>query len=241
MKYAALLALLLSGTAAASTMAELKSTLAGMQGQGSLRGTFESRQTKTGEDSPRPETITVSVKVEDAAGELRIGWDRALLQKAVEASLRSPKPDSELTMAINGNSANRISAAVNYASRLLNIVSTGQVKAERMETWQGKPARVIEVAYTAPVDANNSLKIKENSHTAKVWLGADGVPLGATLSHSVRASFMVFISFEEKSTESFTFSNMGNRLVALRREEQGMRKGAGQDGTFKNLYTFTPQ
>ncbi|MFD2366346.1 hypothetical protein [Pseudoduganella sp. GCM10020061] len=241
MKYAALLALLLSGTAAASSLADLKAALAGMQGQGSLKGTFEARQTKTEEDAPKPETTTVSVKVEDAAGELRIGWDRAVLQRAMEASLRSPKPDSDLAMAINANSANRISAAVNYASRLLNIISTGQVKAERMDTWQGKPARMIEVAYTPPVDANGSLKMKENAHTAKVWLGADGIPAGALLTHSVRASFMVFISYEEKSTESYTFAHIGNRLVALRREEQGVRKGAGQDGTFRNLYTFTPQ
>ena len=241
MKYAALLALLLSGTAAASSLPELKNTLAAMQGQGSLRGTYEARTSKTGEDSNKPETTTVSVKVEDTAGELRIGWDRALLQRAMDASLKSPKPDAALTMAINANSANRISAAVNYASRLLNIVSTGQVKAERMDSWQGKPARLVELAYTPPVDANNSLKIKENAHTAKVWLGADGVPVAAVLSHSVRASFMVFISYEEKGTESYTFANVGNRLVALRREEQGMKKGAGQDGTYRNLYTFTPQ
>lgn len=240
MKYAALLALLLSSTAAASTLSELKAALGGMQGQGNLRGTFESRQTRTSEEEGKPETTTLSVKVEDSAGELRIGWDHGLLKRALEASQRTPKPDAELSMAINTTSAGRIAGAVNYAPRLLNILSGGQVKADRMDSWQGKPARLLEVAYMPPIDAGSSLKIKENLHSARVWVGADGVPLAATLSHSLRASFMVFISYEEKSTESYVFGNMADRLVVLRREEQGSKKGAGQDGTFRNVYTFTP-
>ncbi|HEU4850916.1 MAG TPA: hypothetical protein VFT37_02045 [Telluria sp.] len=241
MKYAALLALLVSSTVSASTLSDLKAALGAMQGQGTLRGTYEARQSKTEEESGKPETTTVSAKVEDTSGELRIGWDRGLLQRAMEQSQRTPKPDTELSMAINQNSANRIAGAVNYAPRLLNIIATGQVKSERSEAWQGKPARVLEVAYTPPIDGNSSLKVKENSHTAKLWLGADGVPLAASFSHSVRASFMVFISYEEKSTENYVFAQVANRLVALKREEQGMRKGAGQDATFRNVYTFTPQ
>lgn len=241
MKSAALLALLLSGTAAASSLADLKTALGGMQGQGSLRGTFESRQSKTGEDDAKPETTTLSVKVEDSAGELRIGWDNGLLKRALEASQRAPKPEAELSMAINGTSASRIAGSVNYAPRLLGILASGQVKSERMDSWQGKPARLLEMSYLPPIATGSSLKIKENVHTAKVWLGADGVPLAATLSHSVRASFMVFISYEEKSSESYVFGHVANRLVALRREEHSVKKGAGQDGTFRNVYTFTPQ
>jgi len=41
------------------------------------------------------------------------------------------------------------------------------------------------------------------------------------------------------SKEDFTFGVVANRLVVLKREDQGSEKGMGNESTFRNQYTFT--
>ncbi|MDC8759266.1 hypothetical protein [Janthinobacterium fluminis] len=244
MKYAAFAAFLLCNTASATGLDDLKAALAPLQGQGVLRGTYEAREQKTDleKNGAKPELAQVSALVEDDAGGLQIHWDRALLKRAADESRPAKgKKSDALTQAIGSSSAPRIAAAVNYAPKLLQQLASSQLKQERVDTYQGKPARLLEINFTPPDEDNDKVKVKENTHLAQVWLGADGLPLAASVTHKVKVSFMVFLSYETTSKEELLFSAQANRLVVLRREEQGNEKGMGSEGKFSRLYTFTPK
>lgn len=241
MKFSPLLLLLLANAAGATGLDDMKSALAGLQGQGVLRGTYEVHQTSTDLESKKgPESTAAAAQVSDDGSALDIRWDRGLLKRAADDAARA-KPDNKLQMLIGQTSATRLASTVNYAPKLLDMLAHAQLRSEKTDTYQGKPARLLELSMKPPVEENGKVSIKENSHIAQVWIGADGLPLAATVAHKVRASFMVFISYEESSKEDMVFSVANNRLVLVKREEQGMRKGAGSDATYRNLYTFTPR
>ncbi len=246
MKSLPLLALLIANCALANGLDDLKTALAPLQGQGALRGTYEAKETKTNlSDKPaKPaESATASALVDEDASGFQIRWDRALLKRAAdEASpARGASKKEALNALIGSSSAPKVAQAVNYAPRLLQYLATGTLKSERADTYQGKSARVLEVMITPQEEENDKVKVKENSHLARIWVGADGLPLAATIDHSIKVSMMVFLSYEKASKEEMTFGVMANRLVLLKREDQGKEKGLGNESQYRNLYTFTPK
>jgi hypothetical protein len=124
---------------------------------------------------------------------------------------------------------------------LLDTLAHSQLVSEKADTYQGKPARLVQLVYTPPIEDMSKVSIKENAHTAQMWIGADGLPLAAVMTHKLRGSFMMFISFEQASRDELVFNVVNNRLVLAHRDEQGTRKGPGGDGTYHNTYVFTPK
>lgn len=245
MKFAALLALLFAHSAFASGLDDLKVALATLQGQGSLRGTYEARQYKNDleKKSRGPESASASAQVEDDADGFQIRWDRAVLKRAMAEAKPGKSANSvePLTSLIGSASATKLAQVVNYAPVLLQTLSVGQLKSERADTWNGKPARLLELTIAEQDPEDDKVSMKENVRTAQVWIGQDGIPLAASFSRKVRAKVMMFMSFEMSNKDDYTFGVVANRLVVLKREEQGTAKGMGSDTQFRNSYTFTPK
>lgn len=246
MKYAALLAFAFTNTAFANGLDDLKAALAPLQGQGALRGAYEARETRhllDAKPAKGPETVTALAHVAEDASGLEIRWDRALLKRAADegSMAKGARRKEALNQLIGSTTAPRVAQAVNYAPRLLQYLATGTLRGERMDAWNGKPARLIEVVVVPQEAENDKVSIKENTHVAQIWLGADNLPLAATIQHNVKASLMVFMSYEKSSKEEMSFGVAANRLVVLRREEAGKEKGPGMDSEFRNHYTFTPK
>jgi hypothetical protein len=238
-------AILLCGSAQANGLDDLKAALSPLQGHGALRGAYEVRETRTdlARGGKGPETTQASALVEEDASGLSIRWERSLLRKAADESspAKGAGKKEALSALIAQSSAPRLSIALNYAPRLLQSLFMSQYRSERTEQWQGRPTRVVEVLISPQEVPNESVNIKENTIVAQFWLGADGVPLAASTVHTVKAKFMVFMSYEKTTREEFSFATMSNRLVVLKRDSQGKEKGPGIDNTFQNLYTFTPK
>jgi hypothetical protein len=246
MKRLALISLLFSSSAFASGLDDLRTALAPLQGQGALRGAYEARETRhmlDAKPAKAPETVAASALVAEDANGLEIRWDRALLKRASEeGSLgKGAKRKEGLNLLIGSTSAPRVAQALNYAPQLLQYLATAQLRGERMDAWNGKPARLIEVLVVPEEEENSKVSIKDNSHVARIWLGPDNLPLGATIVHNVKASIMVFLTYEKSSKEELTFSVAANRLVVTKREDAGKEKGPGMDSTFRHLYFFTPK
>jgi hypothetical protein len=245
MKYAALLVLLLSNAAFANGLDDLRTALGPLQGQGSVRGTFEGRQFKQEIDKKdkAPENATASAQVEEDATGLQVRWDRATLKRAAEESSppKGAKRSESLSTLIGTSSALRVANLVNYAPAFLRSLDGAQLKSERTDSYQGRPARVLELSLVEREPDDEHVSMKENAHTAQVWLGADNVPLAATVTHKRKAKVMVFLSFEQQAKEDFVFSVVANRLVVLKRDEQGTAKGIGSDAQYRNTYSFTPK
>lgn len=233
--------LTLAGSAQANGLDDMKTALAALQGQSALRGNYDIRQTTTDLDKGTPaQTVAATVQVEEDGGALALRWDRALLKRAADEDKR-PKSGDHLSSLIAGTTATRLADVVNYAPKMLDTLAHSQFVSEKADTYQGKPARLLQLTYTPPMEENSKVSIKENAHVAQVWIGADGVPLAVNMTHKLRGSFMMFISFEQSSRDELVFNVVNNRLVLARRDEQGTRKGAGSDATYHNVYVFTPR
>lgn len=245
MRYAALLALLFANSAFATGLDDLRGALAALQGQGTLRGTYEVRQQTTDldEKDKTPDSGSAVAQVEEDASGLTVRWDRAAIKRANEQAwaAKGGKKGQALSTLIGSTSALRVAGAVNYAPSMLHALEGAQLKSERSDSWQGKSARMLELSLVEAAPAEEKVKMKESTHTAHIWLGADGAPLGATVVHKRKASVMVFLSFEQESREEFVFGVLANRLVLLKRDEQGTAKGLGSTSQYRNTYTFTPR
>ena len=244
MKYAALLAFLFANAAWANGLDDMRHALGSLQGQGALRGTFDARQSKQEVEKDKvPETASASAFVEDDGGNLTIRWDRATLKRAADEASppHNGRPKHMLSTVLGTSSALRIDSAVNYAPDFLRALEGAQLKSERADTYQGKPARLLELALVERNPDDEHVSMKESAHIAKVWVGADNVPLAASITHRRKAKVLVFLSFEQQSKEDFAFSVAANRLVVLKRDEQGTATGLGSDGQYHNTYSFTPK
>jgi hypothetical protein len=244
MKYFTLLALLFANAASANGLDDLRGALGQLQGQGTLRGTFEARSQKTEIGKGKaPEVASATAYVEEDASGFSLRWDRAVLKRAADEA-RPPKgvkKSEALSTLIGSTSALKIANSVNFAPAMLRMLEDGQLKSERADAWQGKPARLVELSLVEPKPDEEQVKMKESVHTAQVWLAPDGTPLAATVTHQRKASVMVFLTFEQNAKEDFVFSVAGNRLVVLKRDEQGTAKGLGSDAQYRNTYTFSPK
>lgn len=243
----AVLALLgMCGAARANGLDDMRSALAGLQGLGTLHGAYEVRETRTNfaaKPARGPETLQVAAQVSDEASALEIRWDKGLLKRAAEESsiAKGAARRDALANLIAQTTAARVANAVNYAPRLLQTLALARFKSERMDSYRGKPARLVELVVTPEEVPNDAISIKDNTIVAQFWLGPDNLPLATVAQHQVDAKFMVFMSYERNAREEYTFAVVANRLVVLKRESQGKEKGPGIDNEFSNIYTFTPR
>jgi hypothetical protein len=236
MKYLTLLALLFAHPCFANGLDDLRGALGTLQGASTLRGTFDARQQSTEKGKPT-EAAHAKAFVEEDEVSLQVRWDRSVLKRANDEA-RPPKGTKKheaLSTLIGAASAVRISNTMNYAPVFLKSLEDAQLKSERADTWQGKPARQLELSLVEPNPDEEHVKMKESTHTAQVWTAPDGTPLAARIAHKRKASVMVFISFEQVAKEDFVFGVVGNRLVVLKRDEQGSQ------AEYRNTYTFEPK
>ena len=71
-----------------------------------------------------------------------------------------------------------------------------------------------------------------------VNLGADGIPISAESTHTVKARFFL-VTFEETGTDSWTFGGFGDHLVALRHIKTQSGSGMGQKLAVSTTTTIT--
>lgn len=130
MRYAALLALLFANSAFATGLDDLRGALAALQGQGTLRGTYEVRQQTTDLDGKdkTPDSGSAVAQVEDDASGLTVRWDRAAIRRANEQAwaAKGGKKGQALSTLIGSTSALRVAGAVNYAPSMLHALEGAQ-------------------------------------------------------------------------------------------------------------------
>lgn len=243
MRLAALLLLASAFTLQANGLDDLRVALGRMQGQDKLRGTFDvNTWAKAGKGKDMEEATGVaSAWVEDDAGGLLVRWDKALLRRAgeeVKAPKGAKKADSP-SLGLASITAKNVNDVMNYAPQMLRMLNASQLLQEKPEPYQGKPARLLEVKL-APESSDGKEKPKEHTYTARIWVGADGLPLGAAITDSVKAS-MFLISMEMLKQDDLTFAFIADRLVISRREERVNMKTLGVETQMRTLYTFAPK
>lgn len=209
----------------ADTFASLKEQLQRLPGSAPVKGTLDLKTWNKGGKGKEAEesTGTGSVWVEDTAQGLRLMWSRALVQQLEqEARLteKDPKAKTPLTTGLSSARPALVLDHVNAAGDLLRELERGKVLEEKAEPWNGQPARLLTLEVAPKVMSEEDKKrIKKHEARLQVWIGEGGLPLASRLTLNAKGSFML-MSFEMRSEQTTTFTKIGDRLVATRREKK---------------------
>ncbi len=227
----------------ANGLDELKVALGKLQGKAPIHGTYAVQYwNRSGMGKETEETTgSASARIEDDAAGLVVRWDRATLSHAAEESKakgEKGKTKDSPSAGITAVSALDMATAVDYAPKLLRLLERSELKQEVAETYQGKAARRLEFQVTPPMSEEDRKKLKDYSNTAQIWIGPDGLPLGATHITSTKAK-MLPISMDMQEQEEFSFTASAGRLLLVKHEERKNAKTLGIETQQRTLSTFT--
>lgn len=238
-----LVLILAGGLLRADSLSDLKSALARLNGQESIKASVDYQfWSKQGEEkSPSITEGQATTLVEDGPQGLKMAWSRVLIQTALQeakAQAKDPEQKDATRRAIQGLRALQVSEYLSGAEDLLQTLEQGQLTGETSEAWQGKPAKLLQFKVTPKLSKQNQKYVKEMEATAKVWIGADGVPLAAETQMRMKGRAMLVISFEQREKHAYRFTRVGNRLVVVHHALESSGSGGGQRGESKTVVTL---
>ncbi len=229
---AALLALCAAG-AHADGLAELKAALGRLQAQTPVKATLEVQSLERhGEGKDVDERAgEASVTVEDGARGLQVTYSRDLVAHMDAESRqkgRDPKAKSPTLLALGRLDSSDIDPMVSAVATLSRWVEQSVFTGERVEAWQGRPARRL--SFTVPVTTLQEAQrkyVKDYDGTLEIWIAADGTPLASASRTVVKGRAFVVVSFETHDESDASYGLLGDRLLTLRRETRTTTTGAG--------------
>jgi len=228
---------------AANGLDDLRSSLQKLQGGDPVKATLEHSFWRQVMDDKKP-TVSqgkVTAQLEDGPQGLKVAWGRGTLQQAAKelaAQEREPDRPAPTRTALRNVDPLEVGESLSHAEALLRDLAQAQVQEEKADTWQGRPARLLVLKLTPKIPESQRKYLKELKVDAKVWIGADGVPLAFSSSVAYKGSRM-FISFEGGNTQELQFTRIGNRLVATRTSSEDRSSGFGSSSQTKKTTTLT--
>jgi hypothetical protein len=234
---------LIGGLLQADSLADLKGMLSRLNGQESVKASVDYQfWSKQGDDKKPVITEGKATSfVEDGPSGLKMSWSHALIQTAAQearAQAKDPEKKASTRRAIEGLKAVAVSDYLNGAEELLRTLEQGQLIEEKSEAWQGKAAKLLRFKITPKLSKQDQKYVKELEATAKVWIGADGLPLAAETQVHMKGRALLVISFEQVQKESFQFVRSGNRLVVVHHTQESSGSGGGERGQNKTLVSL---
>jgi hypothetical protein len=183
----------------------------------------------------------VGGEVADGADGLQIRWSRALLRQARQEERRRALDPEETTPTRDGlvqvqaiDLANRLDAAVSLRDEL----SRATLIEEKEDQLDGAPARLLVVKLVPSLQARERRYLKELEAIGRIWLGPDGLPLAAEARLHGKGRIFLVITFETEVKQSWRFMRAGDRLVAVRHEDQRRWGGAGEHGERRSSWVL---
>lgn len=237
------LALPLAGPLSGNGLDDLRAALQKLPGGDPVRATMEHSFWRQTTDDKKP-TVTqgkVSALVDDGPQGLKVTWARPLLQQAsreLAAQEKEPERTAPTRLALRNVDPLEAAEFLNHAEALLRDLAQAQVVEERAETWQGRPAKLLVLKLSPRIPENQRKYLKELKVDAKVWVGADGLPLAFSSQVAFKGSRM-FISFEGGNAQELHFARVGNRLLVTRTTSEDRSSGFGASQQTKKTTTLT--
>ncbi len=72
--------------------------------------------------------------------------------------------------------------------------------------------------------------LKDLDAVGRIWLGPDGLPLAAEARLLGKGRIFLVITFETEVRQAWRYARVGDRLVALRHDDERRWEGAGDRG-----------
>ncbi|MDP1831979.1 MAG: hypothetical protein Q8K67_07960 [Geothrix sp.] len=227
----------------ANGLDDLRTALQKFQGAEPVKATLEHSFWRQTMDDKKPIVTQgrISAQLEDGPQGLRVSWSRPTLQQAMKelaAQEREPDRTAPTRTALRNVDPVEASESLNHAEALLRDLAQAQVQEEKAEPWQGRPARLLVLKLAPRIPESQKKYLKELKVEARVWIGADGLPLAFSSSVAYKGSRM-FISFEGGNTQELRFAPIGNRLVVTHATSEDRNAGFGASSQTKKTTTVT--
>jgi hypothetical protein len=235
---------LTGGTAWADGLSDLKAALARTQGTSTISATFSATTwRREGEGKDLEETSgAASVQIEEGINGLRLQYSRDAMMRA-DAESRAREKDSKAKTPFT-NALRALNAAeardLTWASQhLLRSLEKTTYKSERADTLNGKAVRVVSFEIgTDRIPEKERKYVKKFDGSIDVWIDNEGVPLQSVLKYSVSGRAFLVITYDGESSEEFTYTLVGDRLIALRKEVRSKTTSSAEKSEEKTVRTL---
>jgi len=229
----------------ADTLSDLKIALAALDGRGTIKARVEVGLVQRNDEAAKddPAALTVAALVEDGPQGLTITWDHALLQATateVEAKGKDPNKSTPTRNSMDDLRPSALNEYLDARPRVLRLLDQAQLTEEKDVVWEGQPTRLLTFKWTPPLSDKDKKFIKEAEGTARLRLGADGLPVAVEIREHAKGRALLVISFETTETEEIRFAKTGGRLVVTHYEHETRSSGGGQTGMRKSFITLRP-
>ncbi|MCX7219173.1 MAG: hypothetical protein NTY70_09610 [Burkholderiales bacterium] len=178
-----LMLLTLWGPARADGLADLKAALSRLQGQSPLKATIELKSVRRlGEGKELEESSAhASLSVEDGARGMQVFYSKETLMRAeseARAKGKDPKNKTPTVTALSELSTAELRPMVAAVLGLSRQIEEGVFKGEKLDTYNGKPARLLSFEFSMDRLTERERKyVKKMESTLDLWIAADGTPL----------------------------------------------------------------
>ncbi len=238
---------LFCGAAQADGLADLKAALNRMQGQTPLKATIEVKTwNRQGEGKELEETQgQASVVVEDGTRGLQILYGKDMLGRLEVEELAKEKNSKTKTPTLSASKelgSNEMRPMISAAPGMLRALEKHVLKSEKIENYNGKPARLLSFDLPLeklPEEARKYVKKFEGG--LDIWIAADGTPLASRAHQNMSGRAFVVVSFESKNENEAVYSLLGDRLITVRKESKNTSSGMGEKGESKVIKTLQLQ
>jgi hypothetical protein len=183
----------------------------------------------------------VTGEVAERADGMEIHWGPVVLQQARDEERRhganpgSPTPARDgLTQVHAIDLANRLDAA----GSLRDELSRATLIEEKDDLLDGAPVRLLVVKLAPVLQPRERRYLKDLDAVGKLWLGPDGLPLAAEARVHGKGRVFLIITFETEIRQSWRYTRVGDRLVAIRHEDERRWDGAGEQGERRSAWVL---
>lgn len=231
----------------ADGLSDLKAALVRLQGQTPVKALVEAKTwNRQGEGKDQEETQGLaSVSIEESSRGLQVLYSKEMLLKLESEERQREKDKKAKTPTLSALSEVNSSALrplISAASSLSRSLEKANFKSEKVDSFNGKPARLLN--FEMSIDKLNERErkyMKKFDGQIDVWIAADGTPLASRLTQAASGRAYVVISFEMKNEEEWLYGIVGDRLVALKKESKNSGAGMGEKGEGKVIKTLQIQ
>jgi hypothetical protein len=238
---------LVCGVARADGLADLKAALVRLQGQAPLKASVEAKTwSSRGEGKELEETNGLAiVTIDDGSRGLQVLYSKdmlARLELEEHAKEKNAKAKTPTLSAFKEFNSTELRPMISASGSMLRALEKHVFKSEKAESYNGKPARLLNFDFPLeklPEDARKYVKKFEGS--LDIWIAADGTPLASRAMQNMSGRAFVVVSFENKNESESVYTQVGDRLLTVRKETKNSSSGMGEKGETKVVKTLQVQ
>jgi hypothetical protein len=220
-----------TSAARADELSELSAVLSRLPATEEIQGSIEFQVARQSTEEHWTDQSHATLEVEDGPQGFRLGLPHGSAKQALQelrGQVLDPSKHTPTFSALNALNLNEISGDLDSAAPLAQDVALSHLVEVKPATYNGRAARLLVLTLPPRLSVEARKHVRTADSRLSVWVGADGMPLGAEKIEHTRGRFLVLF-FESERKQTWVYGRKGNRLFAVRHEVADNASGLGQD------------